>query len=99
VPGHEPQVRAIIAAVVQPGANDEYRVCPGRSRGVLNRGRADGVSAVDEGVVQGQVAGRERHDSPDQRHPGRAHDVDGVDHAGGAGEQVDQHPGGVLGGG
>jgi hypothetical protein len=52
-----------------------------------------------EGVVQEQVAGCEGHDPSGQRYPGRAHDPDRVDHADSAGEQVDQHPGGVLGGG
>jgi hypothetical protein len=88
-----------VVAVIAAGPDDEHKVSPGRCRGVLNGGRADCLSAVDDGVIQGQVAGREWHDPPGQRHPGRAHDADSIDHTDGAGEQVDQHPDGVLGGG
>jgi hypothetical protein len=98
VSGHEPQEPAVVA-VVAAGADDENDVSPGRCRGVLNRGRADGPPSAHDGVIQGQVAGCERHDPPSQRYPGRAHDTNGVDHTDGAGEQVDQHPDGVLGGG
>jgi hypothetical protein len=89
----------VIVAVVETGADDEHDLGRGWCRGELNPGPADGLAACGEGGLQGEVTRGQRHGPPGQRHPRRADDVDGVDHADCAGEQVDQHPGGVLSGG